>query len=266
MPRITKAPHRPLGIILHRGVSPAAGNIPYVVIAVLGRSSNSKTGDMVQVYIIVDSTTKPTDTLRTGEDAAVCLDCPLRGILGKMRTCYVNLGQGPRMVHDAYVRGRYVEYDPAEHDRYFRGRKVRWGAYGEPVLIPLPIVSRLSAVADGWTGYTHQHRRPEFQEYRRYFMASVHSVEEGRDATRRGWRYFRASNDGAPAAGEFVCPASEDGGWRRDCNTCDACKGAGARAVGDRLPHSVVIRTHGGFGTMHAAKSNSALNGLQILN
>ncbi len=264
MARIVKAPHRPLGVVLHRGTS-AFTRQPFVVIAVLGRSSNSKTGDMVQVYILADTAAKPTETLKTGDDETVCGDCPLRGLLGRMRTCYVNLGQGPRTVHDAYRRGRYPEYSAVDHDRYFRGRKIRWGAYGEPVLIPLPIVSHLSAIADGWTGYTHQHRRPEFQPYRAYFMASVHSVPEGEDAVRRGWRYFRACNDGQRAPGEIVCPASDAGGWRRDCTTCDACRGAGNRAVGDRLPVSVVIATHGGFGTMHAARSNPVLGGLPIV-
>jgi hypothetical protein len=264
MAKIVKAPHRPLGVVLHRGVSAFTGEA-YVVIAVLGRSSNSKTGDMIQVYILADTAAKPTETLKTGQDETVCGDCPLRGLMGKARTCYVNLGQGPRTVHDAYNRGRYPDYVAADHDRYFRGRKIRWGAYGEPVLIPLAIVAHLSAIASGWTGYTHQHRRPEFQVYRAYFMASVHSVAEGDDANGRGWRYFRACNDGQPAPGEIVCPASDAGGWRRDCTTCNACKGAGDRQPGDRLPVSVVIATHGGFGTMHAAKNNATLAGLPIL-
>ena len=264
MPRIQKAAHRPLGVILHRGRSPFTGE-PFVVIACLSRSSNSKTGDMLQVYILADTLAKPTETLKTGDDATVCGDCPLRGLMGKARTCYVNLGQGPRAVHEAYHRGRYVEYSAADHDRFFRGRRIRWGAYGEPVLIPLAIVAHLSSIADGWTGYTHQHRRPEFQGFRAYFMASVHSVGEGADANARGWRYFRASNDATPAPGEIVCPASDAGGWRADCNSCKACKGAGARPVGSRLPHSVVIGTHGGFGTMHAAKSSPVLSGAPVL-
>jgi hypothetical protein len=264
MPRISKPAGRPLGVVLHRGVSPFTGE-NFVVVAVFGRSSNSKTGDMLQVYILADTSAKPTETVKTGADATVCGDCPLRGIMGKARTCYVNLGQGPRTVHDALNRGRYPEYSANEHDRFFRGRKIRWGAYGEPVLIPLALVAHLSAIADGHTGYTHQHRRPEFQGFRAYFMASVHTPAEGADAVARGWRYFRASNDGAPAPGEIICPASDAGGWRKDCTTCNACKGAGDRAIGSRLPHSVVIGTHGGFGVMAAARTSAALNGLPIL-
>lgn len=259
MPVIKKPAGRPLGVILYRGTSPFTQQ-PFVVIATLSESTNSKTGQMIQVYILADTLEKPTDTLKSGDDETVCGDCPLRGILGKVRACYVNLGQGPRAVHDAYHRGRYDTYDPARHDRFFVGRRIRWGAYGEPVLIPLPIVASLSAIADGWTGYSHQWRRPEFQGYRSYFMASVHSVAEGAQATAAGWRYFRASNDGAPAPGEIVCPASDAGGWRSDCMHCSACKGAGNRAPGSRLPASVVIATHGGFGTMASAKRVAVLN------
>lgn len=262
--RIVKAPSRPLGVILHRGESPFT-RAPFVVVAVLGRSSNSKTGDMIQVYILADDAAKPTETLKTGHDETVCGDCPLRGLLGRGRTCYVNLGQGPRMVHDALRRDRYPAYDPAAHDRFFRGRKIRWGAYGEPVLIPANIVAHLSAISAGWTGYTHQWARPEFAAYRRFFMASVHSVHDGARANAAGWRYFRASNDGTPAAGEIICPASAEGGWSRDCTTCNACKGAGNREPGQRLPVNVVIGTHGGFGTMHAARNNPTLGGLPII-
>lgn len=263
MARIVKPANRPLGVILHRGVSPFpdqhGAHHPYVVVALLSRSSNKKTGKMVQTYIIVDSAQKPTEALKSGADAAVCFDCPLRGILGKMRACYVNLGQGPRAVHDALRRGRYVPYSADAHDRFFVGRRIRWGAYGEPVLIPLPIVSHLSGVSDGWTGYTHQWRRPEFAGFRAFYMASVHSPADGAEANSRGWRYFRATNGGEPAPGEVVCPASAEAGYRRSCQTCNACGGAGDRPIGAPLGRSIVIATHGGFGTMHSALHVPAL-------
>lgn len=265
MARIAKAPNRPLGVIIHRGVSPfpdqTGKHHPYVVVALLGRSSNKKTGRMIQTYIIVDSARKPTEAIRFGDDVAVCGDCPLRGILGRLRGCYVNLGQGPRAVHDALSRGRYVPYSAELHDRFFVGRRIRWGAYGEPVLIPVSIVAHLSTVSDGWTGYTHQWKRPEFASYRPYYMASVHSVDEGRAANAAGWRYFRATNGGAPAPGEVVCPASAEAGYRRSCQTCNACGGAGDRPIGAPLGRSIVIATHGGFGTMASAAHIPALRG-----
>ena len=262
----TKKAGRPLGIILHRGQSTLADG-RLVVIAILGDSANGKTGEMIQVYILADEGEKPTDAIRSGADSIVCGDCPLRGRLakfgreipaelvgegGKLRACYVNAGQGPRIVFETYQRGGYVEYVAADHDQYFRGRMIRWGAYGEPVLIPLSIVSHLSGIADGWTGYTHQWHRAELQGYRPFFMASVHG-EQHNAARLLGWRFFHSSNSAEPIPGTIVCPASAEAGKRLTCAECGVCNGNGrdqfaAAAV------SVRLLVHGGFGVMAAAR------------
>lgn len=243
---------KPLGVTLFHGVSPFTGR-PYVVVAVFGKSTNNKTGDMIQVYILDDGEEKPTETAKNGNDKTVCGDCPLRGILGKMRRCYVNLGQGPRSVWETYKRGAYPEYDTAEHKKHFAGRLIRWGAYGEPVLIPVDIVSELCEVAEGWTGYTHQFRRPEFQAYRRFFMASVHG-EGWREAVSLGWRFFHSSADGEAVPGSFLCPASAEAGKRLTCATCLACYG-NDREVGAPQAASVRLGMHGGFGVMAAVRA-----------
>lgn len=247
----------PLGVVLHRGQSPFADH-PFVVIALLGRSSNAKTGRMVQTYVIVDGDQKPTEAVKNGADAAVCGDCPLRGLLGRMgRSCYVNLGQGPRAVYEAYRSGRYEEYDAGKHDRFFEGRMILWGAYGEPVLIPIALMRHLSALASGWTGYSHQWAKPEFREYRAFLMASVHDARGAEHARQLGWRYFRSGLDATPARGEIVCPASAEAGKRLTCEACGICNGRGRSDTPDRV--SVVIRVHGGFGVMAAAKHTPAL-------
>lgn len=263
----TKNASRPLGIILHRGESTLSRG-RFVVIAVLGDSANEKTGAMIQVYILADEGSKPTETIRDGSDAIVCGDCPMRGILakyrredvpadlegegGKLRACYVNAGQGPRIVFETYRRGGYVEYSAADHDQFFADRMIRWGSYGEPVLIPLSIVSHLSAIAAGWTGYTHQWQRPEFQGYRPFFMASVHG-EQHAAALAMGWRFFHSSNSAEPIPGTIVCPASAEAGKRLTCSECGICNGNdrdqfAAPAV------SVRLLVHGGFGVMAAAR------------
>lgn len=263
----TKKASRPLGIILHRGESTLSRG-RFVVVAVLGNSANEKTGAMIQVYILADEGSKPTETIRDGSDAIVCGDCPMRGILakyrredvpadlegegGKLRACYVNAGQGPRIVFETYRRGGYVEYNASEHDQFFAGRMIRWGSYGEPVLIPLPIVSHLSEIASGWTGYTHQWHRPEFQGYRPFFMASVHA-DQYNAARLLGWRFFHSSNSAEPIPGTIVCPASAEAGKRLTCSECGICNGNdrdqfAAPAV------SVRLLVHGGFGVMAAAR------------
>lgn len=260
---------RPLGVILHRGKSAFDGS-PYVVIMPLGKSSNAKTGSMLQTYII-RSNVHPVQAVQTGGDLAICNDCPMRGLVatrkrrrkGKknFRACYVNVGQGPAMVYGALRRGRYVDYNPAEHDRFIAGRKIRFGTYGEPVLIPLELLRHLASISSGWTGYTHQWANPAYAEYRFLLMASVHGLSgpwSREHAKSLGWRTFRTMRDGEPADGEALCPASKEAGHRLSCLTCNLCDGAGRRKIGLGLV-DVYIPGHGGKAVM------TAINHLPIL-
>ena len=253
---------RPLGVILHEGTSPFA-DAPYVVIAVLGDSDNEKTGEMVQTYII-RSDMRPNEAVNAEQDEAICGGCPMRQFTAddgrKVRGCYVNVGQGPLGVYEAYRRGRYAPYSSIAHDRYFAGRMIRWGTYGEPVLIPLRIVQHLSSLASGWTGYTHAWNAPEFQPFRRYFMASVHretgplSAEHARHLH---WRWFQSSTGDEPPRGSILCPASEEAGKRLQCHECGICNGA--RNDSDRRV-SVYIPVHGGLHAQHSFAHIPALN------
>ena len=260
---------RPLGVILHRGQSPFDGS-PYVVIMPLGKSSNSKTGSMLQTYII-RSHVHPVLAVQSGGDLAICNDCPMRGLVAtkkrrnrkkkNFRACYVNVGQGPAMVYGAFKRGRYVDYDPALHDQFIRGRKVRFGTYGEPVLIPLWLVRHLAGLSAGWTGYTHQWANPVFREYQQFLMASVHGVTgpwSYEHAKHLGWRTFRTMRGGEPMPGEVLCPASKEAGHRLSCLTCNLCDGAGRRKIGMGM-RDVYIPGHGGKAVM------TAINHLPIL-
>jgi hypothetical protein len=259
---------RPLGVILHRGRSPFDDS-PYVVIMPLGRpSKNGKTGKMLQTYII-RSHVHPVVAVRNQGDAAICGNCPLRGLVGfpkrqparvkrkRHRACYVNVGQGPAMVYDAFKRGRYVDYVPALHDQFIRGRKVRFGTYGEPVLIPLDLVRHLISLSSGWTGYTHQWASPAFADYRHYLMASTHGLTgpwSREHAKSLGWRTFRTMRDGLPAAGEILCPASKEAGKRLTCEQCRLCDGAGTRKAGLAMV-DIYIPGHGGKAVMTAVQT-----------
>lgn len=253
---------KPLGVILHRGRSAFDGS-PYVVIMPLGKSSNDKTGSMLQTYII-RSHVHPVQAVRTGGDVGICNDCPMRGLIAtqkrrsrkkkNFRACYVNVGQGPAMVYGAFRRGRYVDYVPALHDQYIAGRKVRFGTYGEPVLIPLELVQHLASISSGWTGYTHQWSNLAYAGYKQFLMASVHGLTgpwSREHANSLGWRTFRTKRDGAPAEGEVLCPASKEAGKRLTCLTCNLCDGAGRRKIGLDLV-DIYIPGHGGKAIMTA--------------
>ena len=260
---------RPLGVILHRGRSAFDGS-PYVVIMPLGKSGNSKTGGMLQTYII-RSHVHPVQAVRTGGDSGICHNCPLRGLVANskrrsrkkknFRACYVNVGQGPAMVYGAFRRGRYVDYNSFDHDQFIRGRKIRFGTYGEPVLIPLPILQHLASISAGWTGYTHQWSNPLYAGYQNYLMASTHGLTgpwSREHAKSLGWRTFRTMRDGLPDVGEILCPASEQAGKRLTCEQCRLCDGAGTRKAGLSMV-DVYIPGHGGKAIM------SAVNHLPIL-
>ncbi len=265
---------KPLGVILHRGVSSFDGS-PYVVIMPLGKSSNKKTGSMLQTYII-RSDMHPVEAVRSEQDGAICHDCPMRGLVGfpkrpdyvdvspnrkgrkakhkRFRACYVNVGQGPAMVYGAYQRGRYVDYDPVLHDQYIRGRKIRFGTYGEPVLIPLGLVRHLAGLSVGWTGYTHQWSNLLYADYKLFLMASVHGLTgpwSREHAKSLGWRTFRTMRGGEPAEDEVLCPASLEAGHRLSCLTCRLCDGAGVRKIGLDMC-DVYIPGHGGKAIMTA--------------
>lgn len=224
---------KPNGYVLHR-----SGNV--VVIATT-KSENVKTGDMVQVWII-RSDMSPVEAVRTGLDAAVCMDCVHRGVGGfEDRSCYVNVAQAPQKVYRAFQAGSYPKLAPKDYASVFSGRAVRFGAYGEPVLIPLSIIERIAGVCTGWTGYTHQWRKARYQGYKRYLMASCDSPVERLQASLAGWRTFRVSLGVDPQVSEISCPASGEMGTRTTCEKCLLCSGV----RGGDSRKDITIQVHG---------------------
>lgn len=231
------------GYVIYEGPSMLDGQ-PIVVIA-LDSSDNSKTGNMVQTYILRQDVA-PVEAVRAGADSSICGRCPLRGDLaeGKGRVCYVTVGHGPAAVYKAYKAGRYVVYDTS----YCRAavghnRMVRLGTYGDPAAVPAWVWRELTFKAVGRTGYTHQWRTcgAEFQEL---VMASVESLSDAYHAQQLGWRTFRVRlpGDADRVRGiEARCPASDEAGHKLTCLQCGMCDGTGKGKRG-----SVVINAHGG--------------------
>ena len=167
------------GFIFYRGASPIDG-APIVAVATL-KSANSKTGDMVQTWILREDIS-PLDAIGSGEDASICGNCAHRGRKGKKRT-----------------------------------------------MVPIASWRMLLAGSAGRTGYTHAWRRMWAQALRPYVMASVDSVAEQDLARAMGWRTFRVRTEAEPLqANEFACPASPEGGNKKQCIDCKACDGGRA--------------------------------------
>ena len=232
--------------IIYRGPSLLDG-APIVVIATFSKS-NRKTGGMVQTYIIRDDM-DPVTASRTGADAAICGDCPLRGVanLAKdkgqadKRACYVTLIHGPAMVYRALSRGAYPDATDADAAAAIGfGRMVRIGTYGDPAAAPMAVWDALTMRAKGWTAYTHQFKsNPAALSYA---MASVESLADARHVWAQNGRTFRIIRDVAEidTAREVLCPASAEAGKRTTCADCHLCAGQATRS-----PKSVAIVAHG---------------------
>ena len=205
-----------------------------VVIATgFGRpSANPKTGPTIQIWSLVRDT-HPVEAAKTGADRAICGSCPLRPT--KNGGCYVRKEQAPAAVWKGYRAGQYPQL--ADRWHLFSGRVIRFGAYGEPTLLAIPTVAAIAATCSHWLGYTHQWRRPSFQGYRKFFMASCSGREEAAEAQAAGWRTFTIIPEQEVALrSEILCPNEIDG---TQCITCGLCSGATSRR------RSVVIHPHG---------------------
>lgn len=239
------------GVILYEGPSKLDGS-PIVVIAtgILKKSRNDKTGAMVQTYII-RSDMAPIDAVARGLDDAICGSCvhraksagykPDGSTFYKERSCYVNLGQGPRSVYDGYVRGIYPKANAFQAAQLLAGKIVRLGTYGDPAAAPLAMWTVAVSKAAGWTGYTHQWRTVS-ADWSKLVMASADTLEDMNAAHALGYRTFRVSaNAHENIKGlEVICPASEEKGKLTDCATCKACMGTSGKAKA-----SIQIAAHG---------------------
>ena len=219
---------------------------PIVVIAI-AQSSNSKTGNMVQTYII-RADIDPITANRTGSDYAICGNCKHRGKanpdktsgLADNRSCYVNLGQGVMQVFKAYKAGKYPMLTPEQAQSMGAGRMVRLGTYGDPAAIPFAVFEPLLSGAVGHTGYSHQ---LELLQVDPRLMISADTAQEATKAQSKGYRTFRVIPIGSTdkAQNEIVCPATTHSVQCKDCRLCD----------GTKKGKNVVIEAHG-IGAKHA--------------
>ena len=220
----TKAPR---GVVLWEGLSPL-DNQPIVCVATF-KTSNRKTGNMIQTWIL-KANVNPVQAIKDGSDESICGGCYHRGFKdcsGKVirkRSCYVNVGQAPNKVFDAYQRGIYPKYDAKLHNKYFINRKLRWGAYGDGAMLPAELVNYFNSIVVSHTGYTHQWKLYFAQWAKGIFQASCDGLNDYLESSNNGWKTFAVvAKDSVPFSGK-QCPATINESVQ--CITCMLCSGS----------------------------------------
>lgn len=229
------AAKQPKSGIIYQGPSLLDGK-PIVVIATL-TSSNDKTGETLQTYIIRNDI-DPMQASRTGEDYSICGTCKHKGqahdnaapLQALDRTCYVLLWQAPAQVYKSYKKGNYQPVDAATIGK---GRFVRLGSYGDPAAVPATVWQALLSGADSHTGYTHQAKTKGAAVDYSTMMISADTKQQAQGYHLNGKRTFRvipvaeweAKGNTALLPTEILCPASKEAGARVQCNSCQLCSG-----------------------------------------
>ncbi len=217
------------GYVVYEGPSQINGE-PIVGIVTMS-SNNIKTGNMASLWIL-HANSSPIEASKSGDDVAVCGNCPLRHHSGG--ACYVTLFQAPLAVYKAYKGNKYPRIDNYVP---FEGVNLRFGAYGDPLALPIDVLVGLKSVIKNNTSYTHQWRNTTSEVVKQLSMASADSIEEAIEAQGMGWRTFRVTKDETDLMeNEILCP-----NYTSDvqCVNCNLCKGASTKAK------NIVIPVHG---------------------
>ncbi len=226
------------GALIYKGPSRIDG-APIIVVAVWD-SSNRKTGNMLQTYILREDI-DPRDANKYGEDFSICGTCDLKGDptfdpdakLATGRKCYVVIGQGPVTVFKTYKNGGYPDYtNTADRRMLGAGRMVRIGTYGDGAAAPDEVWDDVLFGAAGHTAYSHNGGDPA------RYMVSADSLGKAQDAWRSKYRTFRIVKDRHEIikGQEIECPS--DRGVK--CSDCGLCAGTSVQAK------SIAIVVHGG--------------------
>lgn len=248
-----RRPKTPDSVIFYQGPSELDGSPIIAVATGLGRpSDNVKTGSMIQTWII-RSDVNPVHAVKSGDDASVCGSC-IHRLIGRSRSCYVNVGQAPLAVFRRFERGGYVSLADVPAGSLRSPFPLRRGSYGDPAAVPAAAWTALeqSLAPEGGTGYTHQWKLPG-TKLQGSAMASVDSPEEREQAKKLGYRTFRVRGDDEPLLpGEITCPASAEAGHKTTCAKCKLCGRAGPK----KPKVDIAIMGHGPM-SKHRPKSES---------
>ena len=198
-------------------------------------SKNSKTGPMVQAYIL-RSDKDPMAAVKDGSDSAICGDCKHRSGSNVGRSCYVVWWYAPNNAFRSFL-GMPIESVQNIGDR-LEGHQLRIASYGDPAAVPIELWQSLLRKVSGWTGYTHHWKTCDVG-FKDFLMASVDTESERQEASDKGWRTFRVRLASETLCDEVICPASDEGHHATTCHDCNLCRGTSRQAK------SVAIIVHG---------------------
>lgn len=218
--KATKRTKKPSGVIVWQN--------KLIALIMVIKSSNSKTGNMVQTHIIRKDK-KPTQAINDGSDRLICGDCPHRKNqkTGK-RTCYVNVGQGPNSVYKKLSgKNPYPKFNPKIHAKYLQNRMLRIGSYGDPAMVPYRVWKHLLQYFARHTGYTHQWHNQIHDGFKLILMASCDSKLDLIQANLKGYRGFLVTEHNRelkniPELNAIPCVNSTH---KKQCEQCGLCNG-----------------------------------------
>jgi hypothetical protein len=209
-------------IVVYRGQTKLKTGNGRVFGALTYGTSNPKTGNMVQLWIL--SPIERWAISRAQDKSATCGNCPLK------QACYVS-PMGPESVRRG-VRGKRANLKRGIAS--LAGQYLRLGAAGEPTALPIAEVKAMAQSNLGWTGYTHQWAHVSDQ-WASLLMASVETLEQRLAAKANGWRTFRVTKTGEASelqSGEIWCPSLKG----VTCADCGLCCGTSRKAKDIAIP------------------------------
>lgn len=220
-PTATKRVKRPTGAYVEYATF-------YLVFTALNGSSNRKTGDMVQTYLLDKSRL----TSEKSVFGAKCQACPM------VRECYVS--RDKLSVRRSLVltlegeRRTYEKRELVDVLPLLQGRLIRLGTYGDPSAIPLSDLALICSAAKGHTGYTHFWREVD-EGYSAYLMASCETLADELLSNALGYRAFRvlldAHNVHETSDKSVQCLNASVGLTCAECLLCSGSQGKGSSNI-----------------------------------
>ncbi len=181
------------------------------------KSKNLKTGNMAQVNILC-ADILPTKAKKTGQDKAICGSCILRD-----NGCYVKDFFAPLAIVKADIKGKI---DNASTTKTYT--IIRHGAKGDSGYLSKELNTFIRNKTRNILNYTQVWDKDENSYLAEYTMASVHNLEQKKQANNKGFNTYRILQDGeALEEDEVLCKHTETNG-RINCKQCLLCGNKGS--------------------------------------